>query len=147
MRLRILQGIETQKFDEMEKSATDDELEIKSHILLMPGPFTTRRAVYKSIRFSKRTVAQQKFQEIVHDLKDKGLGKHTKFNKSESAYYKPLPSTGIQAKLEPHLGKATWEEYCAAFKDKQSEKVISASQQQRLLGHHPEKDKLKDYGL
>jgi hypothetical protein len=142
-----LQGIEIQVSDDMEKSATDDESEIKSHILFMPGPFTTPRAVYKTIRFSKRTVAQRKFQEIVHDLEEKGLGKHIEFNKNESAYYKPLPSIDIQAKLEPHLGQRTWEEYCATFKDKQSEKVISASQQQRLLGHHPEKDKLKDYGL
>ena len=105
--LCILQGIQTQISDEMERSATDDEVEIKSHILFMPGPFTTCRAVYKSIRFSKRTVAKQKFQEIVRDLEDKGLGKHIELNKSESAYYKPLPSTDIQATLKPHLGKST----------------------------------------
>ena len=143
----MLQGIHKVMSDEVEQSAGDDQSEIKSHILLRPGPFTTPRAVYKTIRFSKRTIAQERFHEIVRELEGKGLGKHIEFNKNESAYYKPLPSAEIQATLQGHLGKATWDEYCTAFKSKESEKVITASQYQRLLGNHPEKDKLKDYGF
>lgn len=45
--------------NEIERSAIDDELEIKSHIL---GPFSTLRIVYKTIQFSKKTAVQQKFE-------------------------------------------------------------------------------------
>ena len=54
-----MQGIATQMSDEIERSATDDKLEIKSHIL---GPFSTLRIVYKTIKFSKKTAVQQKFE-------------------------------------------------------------------------------------
>lgn len=128
-------------------SAVDDRPENRSHILLRPGPFTTPRAVYKSICFSKRTAAQQNFREIVKELEADGLGSYAEFGRNESAYYKPVLVQYIRAKIEPHFGEASWEEYCTAFKAKESEKMMSSAQQQRLLMKTPDVEKLREYGF
>ena len=121
-----IQVIETKLSETPEQSSTQNAgAEIKTHILLRPGPFTTPRAVYKSIRFSMRTKAQQNFHEIVKELEDEGLGTYREFERGESVYYKALPEDEKRATLEPYIGENSWEDYCRAFRGKESEKLIS----------------------
>ena len=76
-----------------------DEEEVCRHILLRPGAFTTPRAAYRTIRYSKRKTTQRIFEEIVTKFEGEGLGKYVKFPKGESAYYKPLPLEKNRAAL------------------------------------------------
>ena len=78
---------------------------------MRPGPFTTPCAVYKSIRYSIRSKVQLKFQHLVKNMQKDGIGCYLDISSNEAAYYKPLPVEENKSKVEPLLGKATWEEY------------------------------------
>ena len=47
-----------------------------------------------------------------------GIGCYLDVSSNESAYYKPLPVEENEVKVEPLLGKATWDEYGIAFRKK-----------------------------
>lgn len=94
-----------------------------------------------------RTKAQQNFQEIVKELEDEGLGTYREFERGESAYYKALPEDKKRATLEPYLGENSWEDYCRAFRGKESEKLISNAQHSRLISRSLDIEKLRQYGL
>ena len=143
-----MQGIEPHIIDvsseDAAANAQADEKEIIAHVLMRPGPFATPRAVYKTIRFSMRSKAQQNFQRLV---KENGIGCYLELSTTESVYYKPLPVEENKVMVEPLLGKALWSEYCEHFKKKESEKLISRTQHTRLLSKSPDVDKLREYGF
>lgn len=71
----LLQGIEPHLVDSTptpaESSSQDlqtEEAEIKEHLLMRPGPLTTPRAVYKSIRYSMRPKARTNLPDIIKTL-------------------------------------------------------------------------------
>ena len=76
-----------------------------------------------------------------------GIGCYLDISSNESAYYEPLPVDENKSKVELLLGKATWEEYCVAFRKREAEKLISSSQHDRLLSKSPDIDKLHEYGF
>jgi hypothetical protein len=133
--------------EEAAANSKAEEVEIIAHILMRPGPFTTPRAVYKSIRYSMRSKAQQKFQDIVKSMEKDGIGCYLDISSNESAYYKPLPVEENKVKVESLLGKATWDEYGVAFRKKEVQKLMSSSQHDRLLSNSPHVDKLHEYGF
>ena len=114
---------------------------------MRPGPFTTPRAVYKTIRYSMRSKAQQNFQRLIKENQENGTGCYLELSSTESVYYKPLLVEENKLTVEPLLGKALWSEYCDAFKKKESEKLFSRMQHARLLSKSPDADKLHEYGF
>lgn len=117
-----------------------EEEEIKEHLLMRPGPLTTPRAVYKSIRYSMRTKAKDNLPGILKKLSDEGLGIYLQVNNSESVYFKPEPTDDNEEKVKKHLKKNTWQEYGNSFRGKESSNLISPSQFERLLAKSPNQE-------
>ena len=105
-----MQGIEPHILDvsseDAAANARADEKEIIAHVLMRPGPFTTPRAVYKTIRYSMRSKAQQNFQRLIKENQENGIGCYLELSSTESVYYKPLPVEENKLTVEPLLGKA-----------------------------------------
>ena len=72
---------------------------------MRPGAFTAPRAVYKSIQYSMRSKAQQKFPNLVKGMEKDGIGCYLDISSNES---KPLPVDENKSKVELLLGKATY---------------------------------------
>ena len=83
----------------MEVSFTDDELQIEYHILLMPGPFTTPRAVCKTIQFSERSCPAKNFRKKYITSKIKAL-ENTKMRMLTTNLYLP--------QVSGHIGTTCW---------------------------------------
>ena len=115
------------------QGSLEDDVEITEHLLLRPGPLTTPRAVYKSIRYSMRNKARDRLPDIMKALSDDGLGSFLKVSSTESVYFKPEPIPSNEDKVKLHLKKNTWQHYCDAFSERESHNLISASQFDRLL--------------
>lgn len=107
---------------------------------MRPGPLTTPRAVYKSIRYSMRPKAKSNLPDILTKLTDEGLGSFLQVNNTESVFFKPEPTDDNEEKVKVYLKKSTWQEYCDTFTKRESPNLISASQFERLLAKSPNQD-------
>ena len=87
-----------------------------------------------------RTKAKDNLPGIMKKLTEEGLGAFVQVNSSESVYFKPEPTDDNEEKVKEHLKKSTWQEYCEAFRRKESSTLISASQFERLLAKSPNQD-------
>ena len=123
--------------ESLSPTSLEDDAEIKEHLLLRPGPLTTPRAVYKSIRYSMRPKARERPPDILKNLSDEGLGSFLQMSTTESVYFKPEPVSANEERVKPHLKKSTWQEYCEAFSKRESNNLISVSQFERLLAKSP----------
>ncbi len=113
---------------------------MSSHILQRPGPFTTPRAVYKTIRFSLRGKAQEHAASLMKTLSDEGTGVYLTFGRNESVYFKPTPEEDNKEKVEPLVG--SWEDYKENFTKR--DEVITTSQYNKLVAKAPHVDELVD---
>lgn len=111
--------------------------EIQEHLLLRPGPLTTPRAVYKTIRYSMRTKAQEKLTDIMAKLERNGLGAYVQLSSNESVFFKPLPNDDNKEKIEPLLTRNKWTDYCNMFTSKEATRLISEAQFNRLIKKSP----------
>lgn len=121
--------------DLAEAAESAEESEIIQHLLMRPGPFTTPRAVYRSIRFSMRPKAKEKLPDIIKKLELEGLGSFLQFSSTESVYYKPKPTNNNEEKVTAYLKNNTWKDYCDAINKKDT--LISAAQYTRLIAKAP----------
>ncbi len=117
---------------------------VKQHILNRPGPFTTPRAVYKSIRFSLRSKAKEHAAPLMKTLSEDGIGVYMTFSRNESVYFKPTPEEGNKDKVEPLVD--SWDQYTEDFKKR--DELISASQYNKLITKAPNVDELvEQFGI
>ena len=90
--------------------------DLQAVILLVPGPFTTCRAVQRRVPRSHQLFTHHNSQRAMEELQASGLGMVHDTGRNQTAYHKPLPTeenkNGVEKFVQP---KYSWADYQTSF--------------------------------
>ena len=114
-------------------------------ILLTKGAFVTPRSVIKNMTCRHRPQADKIIEEM-KSLEKKKIGTLKIITRTQTVYYKPLPSDENKDSVIEIVGEENWESYVQRFKDIDT-MYITASQHNRLLVYADNEDELESFGI
>ena len=113
--------------------------------MLTKGAFVTPRNVIKNMTTKKRPHAEEIIKEM-KTLEEQGVGYVKNLTKTQTVFYKPVPTEENKELIVEIIGNDHWDTYAQVFKDIVT-MHITASQHNRLLQTAQNEDELESFGI